>query len=128
MEASDNSPQDSRDSDQTMDACQASEEEEPCRCGRTRNPMVKMLAFQKEEAHKKEKKLIHLYDQWKTQARKAREQLKSDIPESQIAALIDSLEKGKDDIISLYMEIRDHLTPSSEMRRRIDACEAVTQC
>lgn len=27
----------------------------------------------------------------------------------------------------MYVEIRDHLTPSSETRRRIDACEAVTK-
>ncbi|XP_041820612.1 uncharacterized protein LOC121626271 [Chelmon rostratus] len=127
MEASDNSTLDSRDADQTMDACQASEEEELRCSGRIRNPTERMLAFQKEEAKKKEKRLIHLYDQWKTQARKAREQLKSDISESQIAALIDSLEKGKDNVTSLYMEIRSHLTPSSEMRRRIDACEAVTK-
>lgn len=93
-----------------MDACQANEQEEPRCSGRKRNPTEKMLTYQKEEAHKREKRLIHLYDQWKQQARKSREQLKLDIPESQIAALIDSLEKGKDEVTSLYMEIRDHLT------------------
>ncbi|XP_051792767.1 uncharacterized protein LOC127530320 [Acanthochromis polyacanthus] len=127
MEASETAPLDSRDSDQATDACQASEEEKLRRSGRTRIPTERMLAFQKEEAQKREKRLIHLYEQWKTQARKAREQLKSDIPESQIAALIDTLEKGRDDVTSLYTDIRSHLAPSGETRRRVDACDAVTK-
>ncbi|KAG7453482.1 hypothetical protein JOB18_018614 [Solea senegalensis] len=110
-----------------MDICKASEEEELRRSGRQKNPTEKMLAFQREEAHKKEKRLTHFYELWKTQARKTREQLKSNIPENEIAALIDTLEEGMSDVIRIYMEIRDHLTPSSETRRRIDACEAVTR-
>ncbi|XP_026214228.1 uncharacterized protein LOC113160973 [Anabas testudineus] len=86
-----------------------------------------MLAYQREESYKKEKRLLQLYEQWKIQARKAREQLKVDIPESQIADLIDTLEKAKNDIADIYMEVRDHVTPSGETRRRIDACEAVTR-
>lgn len=126
MEASGNLLLDSMDSDQATETCQVSEEEEHRRSGRPRNNTEKMLAFQREEAHKKEKKLTQ-YEQWKTQARKAREQLKSDLPESEIAALINTLEKGKDNVINIYMEIRAHLVPSGETRRRIDACEAVTK-
>ncbi|XP_058481739.1 uncharacterized protein LOC131457006 [Solea solea] len=118
---------DSSDSDQQMDICKDSEEETLRRSGRQKNPTEKMLAFQREEAHKKEKRLTHFYELWKTQARKTREQLKSNIPENEIAALIDTLEEGMSDVIRIYMEIRDHLTPSSETRRRIDACEAVTR-
>ncbi len=124
MEASANSPPDDRDSNQTD---KDNKEEELCRSGRLRKPTEKMLAFHEEEAHKKEKRLTHIYEQWKTQARKAREQLKENIPESDIAALIDTLEEGKNSVINMYMEIRAHLTPSSETRRRIDACEAVTR-
>ncbi|KAJ8011110.1 hypothetical protein DPEC_G00054780 [Dallia pectoralis] len=127
MEASGNQPLDSMDSDQATETCQVSEEEELRRSGRPRNNTEKMLAFQREEAHKKEKRLTHLYEQWKIQARTAREQLKSNLPESEIAALIDTLEKGKDNVINIYAEIRAHLVPSSETRRRIDACEAVTK-
>lgn len=110
-----------------MDACQVSGEEELRPSGRSRNPTEKMLAYKREEAHKREKRLIHLYEQWKIQARKARELLKVDIPENQIAALIDTLEKAMTDVTDLYMEIRDYITPSSETRRCIDACEAVTK-
>lgn len=126
MEASGNLRLDDEKSDQEEDACKDSEEDQLRRSGRGRNPMDKMLSFQREEAHKKEKRLTHLYEQWKIQARNAREQLKLDIPENQLAALKDTLEKGKDDLTNVYVEIRYHLTPSSE-RRRIDACEAVTQ-
>jgi len=125
MEASANLPPDDRDSEQIMD--KDNEEEELRRSGRLRNPTEKMLAFHKEEAHKKEKRLTHIYEQWKTQARKAREQLKVNIPQSDIAALIDTLEDGKNNVIDMYMEIRAHLTPSSETRCRVDACEAVTR-
>ena len=96
-------------------------EEDLRRSERLRNPTERMLAYHKEEAHKKEKRLTHTYEQWKVQACKAREQLKSNIPESDIAALIDTLEEGKNSVINLYMEIRTHLTPSSETRRHIDA-------
>lgn len=57
----------------------------------------------------------------------AREYLKVNIPERDIATLIDTLEEGKNSIINMYKKIRAHLTPSTETRRRIDACEAVTR-
>lgn len=42
------------------------------------------------------------------------------------SSLVDILEKGKDDILKLYTEIRSHIAPSADLRRKIDACEAVT--
>lgn len=43
----------SDDSDQATDICQVSEEEELLRSGHLWTPIEKMLAFQREEAHKK---------------------------------------------------------------------------
>lgn len=37
----------------------------------------KMLAYQQEESQKKEKKIVSLYNQWKIEARSAREHLES---------------------------------------------------
>lgn len=51
---------------------------------RSKVPTEKMLAYQKEEVSKKEKRLISSYEQWKTQAREAREKLKSDITEAHV--------------------------------------------
>lgn len=104
----------------------AKEGEELRRSSRLRKPTERMFTFQREEAQNREKRVLQLYVQWKGDARKAREQIKSDIPETQIVALIDMLEKRRDDIADIYVEIRDRLAPSNEMRRRIDGCEAVT--
>ena len=76
--------------------------DELLRSVRSKVPTEKMLAYQKEEVSKKEKRLISSYEQWKTQAREAREKLKSDITEAHMSSLVDILEKGKDDILRLY--------------------------
>ncbi|XP_038157348.1 uncharacterized protein LOC119794073 [Cyprinodon tularosa] len=102
------------------------EEEPPCSV-RPRKPTKKMQAYLEEEAHKKEKRLLKVYDQWKKQIRSTREQLKGDLQNSQIASLMDILEKERDGVIKLYTEIRESITPSSDTRRLIDACEAVTK-
>lgn len=41
-----------------------------------------MLAYQQEELQKKKKKIVSLYNQWKIEARSAREHLKSDALET----------------------------------------------
>lgn len=81
--------------------------------------MDKILPFQRVEAHNMAKRLIHLYEGWKIQAHEVREQLKSDIPHSQIAALIDTLEKGRDNVTDIYTEIRNH--PTHPMRQDIES-------
>ena len=47
-----------------------------------------MRALQMEEAKKKEKRLLSMYEQWKLSVRKARNQLKSDMAESKLWLLI----------------------------------------
>ncbi|XP_057686666.1 uncharacterized protein LOC130912537 [Corythoichthys intestinalis] len=101
-------------------------EEESSRSVRQRRPTEKMQAYLEEESLKKEKQLHKVYDEWKKQVRTTREQLKEDISDIQIASLMDNVEKESDCVIKLYEEIRDHITPSSDTRRRVDACEAVT--
>ncbi|GAA6111997.1 uncharacterized protein LOC122883133 [Tachysurus ichikawai] len=123
MDASEN-----KDPDQQLEAPHnGTEEEELHRSGRQRNLTEKMHAYKKEEAMKKKRRLIQLYEQWKDLARNTREELKTDISESQLVMLINSLEKGRDDVMNVYLEIRDYIAPSSDTRRRIDTCEAVTK-
>lgn len=71
-----------------------------------------MCVFKEGEALKKEKRLIQLYEQWKDLGRNTREGLKTDVSESQLA-LINTLEKGRDDVMHVYLEIRDYIAPSS---------------
>lgn len=123
MDASEN-----KDPDQQVEAPHNGKEEEELHlCSRQRNPTEKMRAYKKEEALKREKRLIQLYEQWKDLARNTREELKTDVSESQLVVLINTLEKGRDDVMHVYLEIRDYIAPSSDTRRRIDTCEAVTK-
>ncbi|XP_036066938.1 GRB10-interacting GYF protein 2-like [Oryzias melastigma] len=96
------------------------------RSTRQKTPTPKMLELQMEEARKRERKLILSYEKWKAQARRSREQLKSDIGESELVDLMDSLEKEKDDVLNAYLELRKSITPAPELRRHVDSCEAVT--
>ncbi len=64
----------------------------PRRSERPHMPTEKMLAYQKDECCKKEKRLTTLYEQWKLDARKARQNLKTDITDKQLAEIADSLE------------------------------------
>ncbi len=59
------------------------ESEGPQCSDRPRKPTDKMLALQQGGAAKKVKGFNHMYEQWKSQACKARKQLKSDITEDQ---------------------------------------------
>ena len=96
------------------------------RSERTRNPTEKMRALQYDEVKKKEKRLLATYEQWKLHTRKARDQLKTYMPESQLWSLIEELKKDKEDIMNIYYEIRNLTTPSTDIRRRVDTCESVT--
>lgn len=92
MEALKILPSQSRDTeDEIEDHSDGVKTDEVRRSGRERIPTEKMLAYQREESHKAERRLMHAYEQWKAEARKARGQLKTDIPESQLATLIDTL-------------------------------------
>lgn len=72
---------------------------------RERIPTGKMLAYQKEESQKAERKLMQAYEKWKAEVRKAREQLKTDISDTQLATRIDTLEKERDGVMNAYMKV-----------------------
>lgn len=44
-----------------------------------------------------------------------------------MSELADIIEKGRDDVLKLYSEIRNQMAPSSDIRRKIDACNAITR-
>lgn len=90
-------------------------------------PTEKFLAHQKEEQSKKERRLLSLYEQWKIKIRSTKENLKQNTTDMELAKMADTVENGKDDIMKIYYEIRQGTTPSADLRRKIDACEAVTK-
>lgn len=97
------------------------------RSERARYPTEKMHALQEEEAKKKEKRLLSMYEKWKSQIRDAREQLKTYMSESELWLLIDELKASREAIMNMYFELRDLTTPSTDIRRRVDTCESVTK-
>lgn len=99
----------------------------PHRSEHAHMPTEEMLAHQKEELSKKEKRLLSQYEQWKIQIRTSREHLKKDISETDLATMADNIEKGMNDVMRVYNEIRERATTSNELRCKIDACEAVTK-
>ncbi len=113
--------------DEIEDQSEVTKRDEVRRSVRTRIPTEKMLAYQREESEKAERKLMHAYEEWKVEARKARGQLKTDIPESQLATLIDTLDNKRDIVMNAYIRVRSYATPPTDTRRRIDACDAVTK-
>lgn len=98
----------------------------PRRSERVKVQTEKMITFQEDERRKKEKRLITLYEQWKTQVRETRERLKLDIIDKEMSELADIIEQKRDDVLKLYSEIRNQMAPSSDIRRKIDACDAIT--
>ncbi|KAJ8008051.1 hypothetical protein DPEC_G00100760 [Dallia pectoralis] len=100
--------------------------EGPRRSERIRNPTEKMRALQYDEAKKVEKRLLAMYEQWKLHTREARDQLKTYMSESQLWLLIEQLKKDKEDLMNVYYEIRNLITPSADIRRRVDTCESMT--
>lgn len=59
--------------------------------------------------------------------RDARNQLKMDISDEAIESIINAEKKSNDGITRLYAEIRELAPPSSDIRQRVDSCEAVTK-
>lgn len=97
---------------------------------RSERPSVlteKMLAYQKDELNKKDKKLLSLYEQWKGLIRTSRESLKTDLSEHKLCAMADDIERGLNNMMKVYSEIREHTVPSPDTRRKMDSCEAVTK-
>ena len=101
--------------------------EELRRSERAWHPTEKMRALQEEKAKKTEKGLLSTYEKWKSQIRRAREQLRTYMKDSDLWLLIDELRTSKEDIMTMYFEIRDLTTPSTDIRRRVDTCESVSK-
>lgn len=99
----------------------------PCRSERKIVPTERFLAYQREEQSKKEKRLLSLYEQRKIQIRSTKENLTQSTSDMELAKMADTVENGKDVIMKIYYEIRQGAIPSTDLRRKIDACEAVTK-
>ncbi|XP_028858350.1 uncharacterized protein LOC114803149 [Denticeps clupeoides] len=98
----------------------------PRRSERVKVQTERMLTYRKEELSQKERRLTTLYEQWKMQVRETREKLKTDITDEEMSELADIMEQRKNNILMFYSEMRNQVAPPSDIRRKIDACEAVS--
>lgn len=86
----------------------------------------KMQELKEQELAQKERKFKSAYENWKIQVRDVRSRLKHECSESDLYDMMDGIEKQEFDLKELYDNMRLQAAPSQEIRRKIDACSAVT--
>lgn len=93
---------------------------------RERRLTPKMLELKEQESAQREKKFKSAYEKWKTLAKEVRTKLRHECSETDLYDMMDAVEKLETELKELYINIRHQMTPSQEIRRKIDACTAVT--
>ncbi len=107
------------------DSSQVGKENDPSQ-PRVRRPTEKMKALLDQEQKKREDKFHKAYERWK-QARETRQQLKQECTEEDIGDLSDKVEAMESPVLQTYNDLRLHGAPTQEIKRRMDACSAVTR-
>ncbi|KAL6461982.1 hypothetical protein MHYP_G00301270 [Metynnis hypsauchen] len=85
-----------------------------------------MLELKQQEASQRESKFILLYEQWKEQVRVTRAKLKNECCDQDLGNMMDAVEGLETQVRDVYENIRSQLAPSTEIRRKMDSCRAVT--
>lgn len=88
-------------------------------------PKEKMITFQSEALSGRKERLLHKHKQWKILIKEARQDLRNDLSEEDLAALADSLKQRQKDLMNDYDDFRSCFTPSPDLRQEIEACEAI---
>lgn len=88
-------------------------------------PKENMLTYQSEELSEREKRLIHKHEQWKILIKEARQDLKSDLSDEDLAALADMLKQRQKELVNDYDDIRSCVTPSPDLKHKIEECDAI---
>ena len=99
-------------------------QQEPRKSERTRKLTDKGKELQEEKVKKLKKQFISFYEKWKSQAKAAKESLTADLPNEILQELIDGLTNSSSDLRRIYEELRQHITPDNDTRRRTDTCES----
>ncbi|CAI5682991.1 unnamed protein product [Oreochromis niloticus] len=99
---------------------------EPRKSSRERKLTPKMLELKQQEFSQKESKFIKLYESWKEQVKATRSKLKEECSDQELADMMDTVEGLESQVKNTYEDIRSQSAPSTETRRKIDSCTAVT--
>lgn len=93
---------------------------------RERHFTPKMQEIKDQELIQNEKRFQSLYDKWKIKVRDTRTRLKDACPEEDLYNMMDDVEMLDSNLKETYDNIRKLTAPSQEIRRKVDACSAVT--
>lgn len=99
---------------------------EPRKSSRERELTPKMLELKQQEFSQKESKFIKLYESWKEQVKATRSKLKDECSDQELADMMDTVEGLESQVKNTYEDMRSQSAPSTETRRKIDSCTAVT--
>lgn len=103
-----------------------SRRDEPRKSSRERKLTPKMQELKQQEVSQKESKFIKLYEIWKEQVKATRTKLKGECSDQDLSDLMDSVEGMESQVKNVYELIRSQSVPSTEIRRKMDSCTAVT--
>ncbi|XP_072911521.1 uncharacterized protein [Hemitrygon akajei] len=93
---------------------------EPRKSSRERKLTPKMLELKQQEASQRESKFIKLNESWKEQVRATPTKLKGECSEQDLGGMMET------QVRDVFENIRSQSAPSTEIRRKIDSCTAVT--
>lgn len=99
----------------------------PRKSSRERMLTPKMLELKQQETSQKESKFITLYEKWKEQVKTARTNLKDECSDEDLGNMMDAVEGLEEKVKDAYENIRSQSAPSTDIRRKMDSCTAVTR-
>lgn len=99
---------------------------EPRKSSRERKLTPKMQELKQQEISQRENKFAMLYDKWKELIRATRSSLKNECSERDLCHMMDEVEGLEAQVKDVYENIRLQTAPSTDLRRKMDSCSAVT--
>ncbi|XP_034150370.1 uncharacterized protein LOC114839868 [Esox lucius] len=103
-----------------------SRRDESRKSSRERKLTPKMQELKQQDISLKESKFFKLYESWKEQVRITRTKLKDECSDQDLGDMMETVEGLETQVKNVYELIRSQSLPSTEIRRKIDSCTAVT--
>lgn len=86
-----------------------------------------MLELKQQEASQRESKFTTLFEKRKEQVKTSRTKLRVECSDEDLGDMMDAVEGLETQVEVAYVKIRSHSAPSTEFRRKMDSCTAVTR-
>ncbi|XP_013874666.1 uncharacterized protein LOC106525104, partial [Austrofundulus limnaeus] len=106
---------------------QSSEIEEPRRSQRTRRLTEKAQELHDNKSKKLQDRFTNTYDKWKVTAKQAKKVINGTPSIEVVQELMSKISCASADVKHSYEELRKSVPPCSEIRRRVDTCDAVSE-